>query len=109
MRICRGRLVHRQASISGFRSLSREEKMPHLRTIWLARLTAVVVLALMPTPGWAQNVYGTISGTVTDASGAVVANATVTLTSLDTGEKRSITTDTSGNYTFVNILPDRYR
>src|SRR5882762_1640265 len=83
--------------------------MLHLRKLWLAFLAAILVLALTPPAGWAQNVYGTIAGTVTDTSGAAVANATVTLTNLDTAQKRSIETDGSGNYTFVNILPGRYK
>jgi hypothetical protein len=83
--------------------------MLHLRKLWLAFLAAVVVLALTPTAGWSQNVYGTIAGTVTDSSGAAVANATVTLTNMDNAEKHKIETDSSGNYTFVNILPGRYK
>src|SRR5882757_3110617 len=83
--------------------------MLHLRKLWFAFLVAIVVLALTPPAGWSQNVYGTITGTVTDTSGAAVANATVTLTNLDTAQKRSIESDASGNYTFVNILPGRYK
>src|SRR5207302_5311799 len=79
--------------------------MLHLRKLCFAFLVAIIVLALAPTSGWSQNVYGTIAGTVTDTSGAAVANAIVTLTNLDTAQKRSIETDSSGNYTFVNILP----
>src|SRR5881394_873595 len=83
--------------------------MLHLRKLWFAFLAATIVLALAPTSGWSQNVYGTIAGTVTDTSGAAVANATVTLTNLDNGQKRNMETDSSGNYTFVNILPGRYK
>jgi Carboxypeptidase regulatory-like domain len=83
--------------------------MMHLRKLGLAFVAAIVVLALAPTPGWSQNVYGTIAGTVTDPSAAAIANATVTLTNLDTNEKHNIETDASGNYTFVNILPGRYK
>jgi hypothetical protein len=54
-------------------------------------------------------VYGTIAGTVTDSSGAAVGNTTVTLTNLDKNERHAITTDGSGNYVFVNILPGRYK
>src|SRR5205823_13449395 len=82
--------------------------MLHLSKLWFAFLVAIVVLALAPTSGWSQNVYGTIAGTVTDTSGAAVANATVTLTNLDNGLKRNMETDSSGNYTFVNILPGSY-
>jgi hypothetical protein len=85
------------------------KKMLHSRKLWIAFLAAIVVLALTPTAGWSQNVYGTITGTVTDTSGAAVAKAAVTLTNLDNAQKRNIETDSSGNYTFVNILPGRYK
>jgi hypothetical protein len=74
-----------------------------------ALLAAVLVCALTPATVWSQNVYGTIAGTVTDSSGAAVGGTNVTLTNLDKNEKHDITTDASGNYVFVNILPGRYR
>src|SRR6266404_2909153 len=83
--------------------------MSNLRTLGLMLLAVVVVLALTPTTGWGQNVYGTITGVVTDSSGAAVGNAKVTLTNMDNAEKRTIEPDASGNYTFVNILPGRYK
>ena len=84
--------------------------MPNLRKIGLVLLAVVALaLALRPTPGWAQNVYGTIAGTVTDSSGAAISDATVTLTNKDTGDKHSISTDASGNYTFVDILRGTYK
>src|SRR5262249_53545922 len=45
-----------------------------------------------------QAVYGSISGTVTDASGAVVSGATVTITSIDRGTSDTVTTNDSGLY-----------
>ena len=72
-------------------------------------LAAFVVLLFSLPAAWAQNVYGTIAGTVTDSSGAAVAGASVALTNLDTGEARNVQTNTSGNYTFVNVLPARYK
>jgi hypothetical protein len=83
--------------------------MPNLRKLVFASLLAMVFLAFMAAPGWGQNVYGTIAGTVTDSSGAAIANATVTLTNLDTSEKHNMESDASGYYTFVNILPGRYK
>jgi hypothetical protein len=83
--------------------------MPNLGKLGLILLAVVFVLALTPAPGWGQNVYGTIAGTVTDASGASITEATVTLTNLDNGEKHSMASDSNGNYTFVNILPGRYK
>jgi len=57
----------------------------------------------------AQISYGSIVGTVTDASGAVVPEATVTLTKIGTAERRIAQSNTDGNYEFVNLLPGRYR
>ena len=57
----------------------------------------------------AQSFYGSMVGTVTDASGAVISEATVTLINLGTSERRAATTDGSGNYQFVNLVPGRYR
>ncbi len=83
--------------------------MPSLRKLVFASLAATVLLAFAATAGWCQNVYGTIAGTVSDSSGAAIADATATLTNMDTNEKHNIATDASGNYTFVNILPGRYK
>src|ERR1700730_11123989 len=47
---------------------------------------------------------GALTGTVKDPSGAVVPNATVTITSLDTGSVRTTMTGADGSYKF-NLLP----
>ncbi|MGH9687249.1 MAG: carboxypeptidase regulatory-like domain-containing protein [Candidatus Acidiferrales bacterium] len=47
---------------------------------------------------------GAITGTVTDQTGAVIAGATVTITSLATGQTRTATTDANGSYKF-GLLP----
>src|SRR5580765_4126384 len=83
--------------------------MRSVRGLWVTSVVAILLLTMSAPAGWGQNVYGTIRGTATDASGAAVADATVTLTNIETQEKRSIATDTSGNYAFVNILPGRYK
>jgi hypothetical protein len=83
--------------------------MPSCFKIRSILLLAVLVLLLGPTAVWSQNVYGTIAGTITDSSGAAVTGTSVTLTNLDTSEARSVQTNASGNYTFVNVLPGRYK
>src|SRR3984885_4202301 len=93
----------------GIENCLGRKPMTNLRNLGLALLAATVLVALTPSVGWGQNVYGTITGTVTDASGAVISDAAVTLTNLDNGEKHSIQTNASGNYTFVNLLPGRYK
>src|ERR1700726_2562507 len=57
----------------------------------------------------AQTSYGTIACTVTDASGAAVGDAEVTITNVASGEKRVQPTSTDGFYNFVNLVPGTYR
>ncbi len=68
---------------------------------------AVLLLALHPALR-AQGLYGSLLGTVTDPSGAVVANSIVVATSVETGLTRQDATDTSGRYTLVNLNPGTY-
>ena len=70
-------------------------------TLILASLFAMVVF-LAP-HARAQQTLGGITGTVTDASGAVVVNATVALTGDQTKLTRTVTTNASGTYLFVNL------
>ena len=52
--------------------------------------------------------YGTISGTVTDASGAVVPGAEVTATQATTGLTLRTTTSAEGTYVFPSLAPSVY-
>lgn len=56
----------------------------------------------------AQLTTADILGTVTDATGAVVPNAQVTLKSLATGQTRNVTTGSSGDYSFNLLQPGHY-
>ncbi len=51
---------------------------------------------------------GTIEGTVTDPSGAVVSGAVVTIENRVTGYKRTTSTDATGTFRFDNIPPNNY-
>jgi len=53
-------------------------------------------------------VGGTVSGTVTDASGAVVPAANVSATNIDTGVRANLTTNGSGFYSFQQLNVGRY-
>jgi Carboxypeptidase regulatory-like domain len=55
-----------------------------------------------------QSTFGTILGTVKDASGAVVPNAKVVITNTDEGSARTTDTNASGNYTLVDAKPGHY-
>jgi len=56
----------------------------------------------------AQTIVGRISGTVTDPSGAIVPNATVTATNVATNLSRTATTDENGFYTLTNLPVGTY-
>lgn len=56
----------------------------------------------------AQSTFGAINGRVTDASGAAVGGAKVEALNQATGETRSATTDSVGEYRFLNIDPGQY-
>ena len=75
-------------------------------TVWLA---VVLALAAFTTPTFAQQVFGSIYGTVADASGAAVANAKVTITDQSKGTKFEVTTDASGNYNKGQLVPGPYK
>lgn len=75
-----------------------------LRKIPSLLLFTTALLLLAAPQASAQNLYGTIRGTVVDPSGAVVPGATVTLTNAGTGITKSLTTGADGTFEFVNLL-----
>ena len=75
----------------------------------LMTILAVLLFAFGPLPLWGQaTTTGTIVGTVTDNSGAVVAGATVTLIDKATGDTRTTATNDVGKYVFQNANPSTY-
>jgi Carboxypeptidase regulatory-like domain len=75
-----------------------------------AILLALVAAVLFSAPqASAQSAFGSVVGTVTDSSGAIVPGANVTITNLGTSEKKSMLTDAAGNYRFVTLLPTQYK
>ena len=63
---------------------------------------------LLCSPLSAQTTFGSISGTITDASGSAVAGAQATLTSAATSATQTFTTGADGLYSFVNLSPGGY-
>ncbi len=74
---------------------------------WFPILATVLLLSGCFTAR-GQSTFGSISGTVKDASGAAIAGAEVILTSTATGAKETFTTDQNGLYTFLNVNPGQY-
>lgn len=70
---------------------------------------ALLVAMSLGIVAWAQTFYGTLVGTVSDASGASIAQANVVLISSERGDRRTAQTGADGNYQFVNLAPGQYR
>ena len=76
----------------------------------LARLFLLALVGILVFPALcdAQMTRGAISGTVRDATGALVPGAMVTATNMDTNISRSAVTDVQGFYRVPALEPGRY-
>ncbi|PWU06653.1 MAG: hypothetical protein C5B51_11840 [Terriglobia bacterium] len=70
---------------------------------------AFAVLLFLSGLAQAQTSYGSVVGTVTDATRGAIPGTPVTLTNTGTGERRMAPTDAVGNFQFVNLIPGTYR
>lgn len=80
--------------------------MVSLRRGWIAAAAAVVLLAGTAN---AQQVFGRIFGTVTDATGGAVQNAKVTITDQNKGTQFVVESNESGNYDKGQLIPGTYQ
>lgn len=87
-------LVHRSQTI-------------HLRLIVLSMLLTGLCCLFSPQLAIA-GVTGSISGTVTDKSGAVIAGAEVTARNTETGVQQTVKSDSDGRYSFLSLPPGHY-
>ena len=85
---------------------SRFAGLNFLCAVW----TCVLSLAFCSSTLMAQSATtGALTGTVTDPSGAVISNATVTATNAGTGQSRTAATDANGSYMLSLLPPGNYR
>lgn len=82
-----------------------------LRNAWgssVPSLLAVCLFGMLAPPLIAQAVVGALTGTVTNTSGGVVANATVRATSVESGQTQSVTTGPDGGFK-LDLSSGNYR
>ena len=73
------------------------------------RVAAVMCLAFVAAVScFGQAFTANLTGVLSDASGGVIPNATVTLTNQGTNEKRAATTTAEGRYVFSQLLSGIY-
>ena len=73
------------------------------RCLWIASL-----VLLFSNMAFAQRDLGTLTGTVTDASGRAVAGATITITETSTGQVYTLNSSEGGDYTRPALPPGTY-
>jgi hypothetical protein len=71
-------------------------------------LTLVAVLACAPLACFGQVTAGSISGLVKDETGAVLANAEIEVTNVETGIKRTTVSQPNGYFSMPGLPPGRY-
>src|SRR5579863_9304492 len=69
----------------------------------MAAVVAMVATVLCVSPALADNLYGSIRGTVTDPTGATVPNVTVTAVNTNTGIATKVTTTGTGAFVFQDL------
>src|SRR5947209_3654814 len=77
-------------------------------TLRLVLLLAVAVVASAPLLAQALGSAGTVTGVITDPNGAVVPNATVTISNPITGYTRTVNADADGTFKFNDVPPNNY-
>src|SRR5215467_3577685 len=71
-------------------------------------IIAVVLCLFLPVAGFSQAANGRITGTVTDASGAVIPGVTVEVTNSETGVVFATLSTETGTYSAPNLPPGPY-
>ncbi|HEY1497408.1 MAG TPA: carboxypeptidase regulatory-like domain-containing protein, partial [Candidatus Solibacter sp.] len=74
----------------------------------MSRYVAIFALLLLPVVAPAQQVTGSITGTVTDPSGSAIAGATVRLTSEQTGAVRTVPAAAEGDFVLTAVPAGMY-
>src|SRR5579864_2353269 len=72
-------------------------------------LVGIAFAALLATSLPAQSIYGTLTGIVSDPSGAVVAGASLKLRDQQSGSQRETVSNSDGYYTFASVPPGAYQ
>src|ERR1700682_3750454 len=75
----------------------------------MQRVLVVFVLAFAAAfPAAAQVLYGSLTGNVHDAAGAIIPGASVKLSNMGTAQEFTEQTNEAGSYTFSNLSPGTY-
>jgi hypothetical protein len=79
-----------------------------LRLSFLVCAALAAALLAIPAPAWAQQPVGTIAGTVYDPTGAIIANASITVRDKATGLERRLTSSDDGTFSVPSLPAGEY-
>ena len=96
------------SSLRGSNRIDRCKQFHNAMIGVAVKLVCLMAILAVSSSLKAQSFYGSILGTVTDTSGAVVADATVTVTNIGTNTAQSVQSDSGGKYVLVNLVPTTY-
>jgi hypothetical protein len=96
-----------RSTIPYLRHLSSRVQANFPTSTALVLLVLLFAVATVPRT-MAQAVYGSIVGTVTDNTGALVPNATLVVTDVSKGTSQTVQSNESGNYSVSRLIPDTY-
>src|SRR6201987_6522904 len=94
---------------SGAERVGAKSVRRHFTVTVLSTLLTLSATAILCTSAGAQVRFGSVVGTVADATGATVSGATVKLTNLGTNETRAMRSSSAGTYSFPNLIAGMYR
>src|SRR5580700_3890411 len=83
-------------------------RLVQVRNNFRPHALSAILAAFISVGAWSQTQLATVSGTITDTSGAVVPGVSVTIISQGTGLKRRVLTDTAGEYRFAGLPTGNY-
>lgn len=79
------------------------------RLLFFSSLALLSLTLFCPSAGFAQAVFGNITGTVTDPAGAAVPGAQISISDTERGATFQTSTNSSGNYGQTHLLPGHYK
>jgi hypothetical protein len=89
-------------TFTAFPTRTKHNTHPYLALLFLAVL-------LVPAVAWAQVLYGSLVGNVTDPNGAAVSGAKIELSNVATGDVSTVITDDRGAYSLNDLQPGVYK
>ncbi len=89
--------------------MARFPRSKHVRVaIFCLGCLAVALACVPPEAAWAQVLYGTMVGNITDPTKAVIPGAGITITNKNTNQTHESVSNDRGAYTFTNLQPGVY-